>query len=147
MSKAVGQAFLEVASFEDTTHVVDVGGNKGELITSILRRHPHLKGSVFDLPQIAEQVVVPADLEGRVTVEAGDFFKSVTPTGADCYILKHIIHDWGDDLCITILRNIRAAMAPNGRVLVVEMVLPNEVAPNPGYMMDLNMLGMHNLKE
>ena len=56
------------------------------------------------------------------------------------YLLSHIIHDWSEDQCLTILGNCRRAMAPSGRLLIVEMVLPAGDAPHPGKMLDLVML-------
>ena len=58
-----------------------------------------------------------------MTIEPGDFFTSV-PAGADAYILSHIIHDWDEDQCLTILGHVRKAMNPASRLLIVEMVLP-----------------------
>ena len=78
-------------------------------------------------------------MRDRVTIEPGDFFKNV-PTGADAYILSHIIHDWDEDQCLTILGNVRKAMNPTGRLLLVEMVLPPGDAPHPGKMLDMTML-------
>ena len=78
-------------------------------------------------------------MSDRVTIEPGDFFQRV-PTGADAYILSHIIHDWDDEQCLTILGHIRKAMNPAGRLLIVEMVLPAGDAPHPGKMLDMVML-------
>ena len=74
-----------------------------------------------------------------MTIEAGDFFKAV-PAGGDVYVLSHIIHDWDENCCLTILRNIHSAMNANGRLLIVEMVLPEGDAPHPGKMLDILML-------
>jgi len=78
-------------------------------------------------------------MRDRVTIEPGDFFKNV-PTGADAYILSHIIHDWDEDQCLTILGNVRKAMNPASRLLLVEMVLPLGDTPHPGKMLDMTML-------
>jgi hypothetical protein len=75
----------------------------------------------------------------RVTIEAGDFFATV-PVGGDAYILSHIIHDWDEARCLTILGHVRKAMKPDGRLLLVEMVLPDGDAPHPGKMLDIAML-------
>lgn len=75
----------------------------------------------------------------RVTVEGGDFFETV-PTGGDAYILSHIMHDWNDDQCLTILGHCRKAMKPDARLLIVEMVLPPGDAPHPGKILDMVML-------
>ena len=63
-----------------------------------------------------------------------------TEAGADAYILSHIIHDWSEDQCLTILGNVHRAMQPDGRVLIVEMVLPADDTPHPGKLLDIMML-------
>lgn len=72
-------------------------------------------------------------------IEAGNFFESV-PTGGDAYLLSHIIHDWTEEQCLTILGHVRKAMKPDGRLLIVEMVLPPGDAPHPGKVLDIGML-------
>ena len=121
--------------------LVDVGGGRGELMMTVLRANPRLRGVVFDQPHVLEPVTVPADLDGRLKLVGGDFFASA-PAGADAYLLKHILHDWDDDACRTILRHIRSAMAPGGRVLILEQVIPPGNDPFPGKVADLNMLVM-----
>ena len=74
-----------------------------------------------------------------MTIEAGNFFESV-PAGGDAYVLSHIIHDWNEDQCLTILGHCRKAMKPDGRLLIVEMVLPAGDTPHPGKMLDMVML-------
>jgi hypothetical protein len=54
--------------------------------------------------------------------------------------MKYIIHDWSDEQCAQILSNCRRAMAPGGRVLVVEHVIRPGNAPDWGKMLDINML-------
>jgi tRNA A58 N-methylase Trm61 len=106
--------------------VVDVGGASGNMLAAILARHPEPQGLLFDRPHVvvdAEQLLKDNGVSDRVTVEAGDFFRSV-PSGGDAYILSHILHDWNDDQCLTILGHCRKAMKPDGRLLIVEMVLP-----------------------
>jgi len=122
--------------------IVDVGGGTGNLLAAILTRYVGLSGVLFDLPHVAAEA--PALLKGkgvndRVTIETGDFFKSV-PAGGDAYLLSHIIHDWDEDQCLTILGNIRKAMNAGGRLLIAEMVLPAGDTPHPGKMLDIAML-------
>jgi hypothetical protein len=78
-------------------------------------------------------------VSGRVTIESGDFFKAV-PAAGDVYVLSHIIHDWSEDQCCTILGHVRNAMNRGGRLLVVEMVLPEGDALHPGKLLDMGML-------
>jgi hypothetical protein len=75
----------------------------------------------------------------RVTVEPGSFFERV-PAGGDAYLLSHIIRDWNEQQCLTILGNCRRAMQPASRLLIIEMVLPEGDTPHPGKMLDLMML-------
>jgi SAM-dependent methyltransferase len=124
--------------------VVDVGGASGNMLAAILGRYPEPRCVLFDRPHVvvdAEKLLKANDDTGRVTVEAGDFFLSV-PSGGDAYILSHILHDWNDDQCLTILDHCRKAMKPDGRLLIVEMVLPPGDAPHPGKILDMVMLAL-----
>jgi hypothetical protein len=76
-----------------------------------------------------------------VAIEAGSFFETV-PSGGDAYVLSHVIHDWNEDQCLTILGHCRRAMRPDGRLLILEMVLPAGDTPHPGKMLDMTMLVM-----
>ena len=135
---AVAAAY-EFSMFET---VVDVGGASGNMLAAILARHPEPRGVLFDQPHVvvdADKLLNDNGVSDRVTVEAGDFFQSV-PSGGDAYVLSHILHDWDDDQCITILGHCRKAMKPDGRLLIVEMVLPPGDAPHPGKVLDMVML-------
>jgi hypothetical protein len=134
--------------FSDADTVVDVGGGTGHMLATIFERHPGPDGVLFDLPHVVREA--PALLEeravaDRVTCEGGSFFDEV-PGGGDVYILSHIIHDWPEDRCRTILRNCREAMRPEGRLLIVEMVLPQE-PPHPGFELDMVMLTLTGGRE
>jgi hypothetical protein len=122
--------------------VVDVGGATGNMLAAILSHHASPRGVLFDMPHVvgdAPALLRQRGVEGRVTIEAGDFFKSV-PAGGDAYLLSHVIHDWNEDQCLTILGHCRKAMKPDGRLLLVEMVLPAGDTPHPGKILDMVML-------
>ncbi|MEB3331557.1 MAG: methyltransferase [Synechococcaceae cyanobacterium] len=140
-SRQETEAMLAAYDFSGIEHLVDVGGGRGLLLQRVLAAHPGLRGTVFDQPQVVAGAVVPPQLAGRLALQGGDFFAEA-PAGADAYLLKHILHDWGDDACLTILGHIRSAMAPGARVLVVEQVIPPGNGPFPGKLLDLNMLVM-----
>jgi hypothetical protein len=111
--------------------VVDVGGGDGTLMAEVLRSHPGVEGTVFDVPAGLAAATTTLDASGvgvgvRCRLVAGDFFVSV-PAGADAYLLKQILHDWDDERAAAILGNIRTAMPPHGRVLVFERTLPERV--------------------
>ncbi len=127
-------AFIAVAvagayDFSPFRTVVDVGGGNGALLTGILNAYPALRGTVFDLPRVAEGArakITAAGLAGRCDVVSGDFFEAV-PSGGDAYLLKHVIHDWDDARASAILRTCHRAMAPHGKLLIVEGVYPPRV--------------------
>lgn len=124
--------------------VVDVGGATGNMLAAILSSHAGPRGVLFDRPHVvrdAPALLKARGVEGRVTIESGSFFESV-PTGGDAYVLSHIIHDWTEDQCLTIFGHCRKAMKPDGRVLIVEMVLPAGDTPHPGKILDIVMLVM-----
>jgi hypothetical protein len=122
--------------------VIDIGGGNGLVLAAILQRHPTIKGILFDLPAVADRARSNnsgAGLSDRCQIVGGDFFSSV-PVGGDAYVMRHIIHDWDDDEAIAILRNCREAMNPEGRILVVETVIPPGNEPCFGKWLDLMML-------
>jgi hypothetical protein len=122
--------------------IVDVGGNTGAMLAAILAAHTPPRGILFDRPHVvkdAPALFAARGVKDRVTIEAGNFFHRV-PATADAYILSHILHDWDDEHCLTILGHIRKAMNPAGRLLIVEMVLSAGDAPHPGKMLDMVML-------
>jgi O-methyltransferase/methyltransferase family protein len=128
--------------FSKVTTLVDVGGASGHLLATILGQYPGPRGILFDLPHVvgdAPALLKASGVADRVTIQPGSFFDSV-PSGGDAYLLSHIIHDWSEELCLTILGHCRRAMNPKGRVLLIEMVLPEGDAPHPGKLLDLMML-------
>ena len=128
--------------FSGVKTVVDVGGATGNMLAAILSRHPGVRGVLFDLPHVVGDAPALLKARGileRVTIETGSFFERV-PDGGDAYVLSHIIHDWSEAQCLTILGNCRKAMRPDSRLLIVETVLPEGDTPHQGKLQDLVML-------
>ena len=112
------------------------------MLAAILSRHQALEGVLFDRPHVVSDAAALLEQRGvapRVTIEAGDFFERV-PEGGDAYILSHIIHDWSEEQCLTILGHCRRAMKPGSRLLIVETVLPEGDTPHQGKVQDMVML-------
>jgi hypothetical protein len=143
------QAVLDAYDFAGITTLADVGGGNGSKLTAILQRHPRLKGLLYDLPHVVERArpnLVAAGLAERCTLVGGNFFESV-PTGADAYLMRHIIHDWNDEQSLTILRHCRRAMPPHGKLLLVESVIPPGNEPFGAKFLDLTMMLIPGGKE
>ena len=142
LSAGAVAAVVEAYDFSGISKLVDVGGGHGLLIASILAKYPSMRGVVYDDPKVVEgakEVLLAHGVSERGATIGGDFFASV-PSGGDAYILKHIIHDWSDDECVTILNHCHSAMPVGGKLLIVEMVIPEPNVPSIGKLLDLQML-------
>jgi predicted O-methyltransferase YrrM len=143
-SRQVHSLVLEPYDLSGARRLVDVGGGHGTLVAAMLRRYPELRGVVFDQPAVVEgarRTLEAAEVADRAETVGGSFFESV-PAGGDVYLLSMILHDWDDEPSLKILGNIRAAMAPGARLLVIDPVLPEDDTPHIGKFTDMYML-MH----
>jgi hypothetical protein len=142
LSAMVTHGTLANYDFSHATLIVDVGGGNGSFVRAILQHHPRPRGIIVDLPymeaQAHESIRVDA-LTDRCGFESGDFFRQV-PSGGDIYLLKMILHDWNDEDCVRVLRSCHAAIAPLGRLVVVEILVPEDNAPGFAQLGDINML-------
>jgi hypothetical protein len=142
LSMVHAPAIAAAYDFSGFAHLVDVGGGLGMLLAAILKRHPVLKATLCELPYVIEQArtgPLLAPFAGRCEFAGGSFFESVA-SGGDAYIMKHILHDWDDEHCLTILKNIRRAITANGKLLVADYVVGSPNAPDTAKLMDLEML-------
>ncbi|MFV1988745.1 MAG: methyltransferase [Gemmatimonadota bacterium] len=139
-SSATSNAVVESYDFSGFRRIVDVGGGHGFFLKAALSGAPDARGVILDLPGVADDLDDDA-LGDRIEFVGGDFFEAVPPDG-DCYTLKHIIHDWSDEHCRTLLGNIVDVMDPGATILVVETVMPETAEPHPAKFMDVNMLAM-----
>ncbi|MFN2540569.1 MAG: methyltransferase, partial [Chthoniobacterales bacterium] len=149
LTLAVNDAVISSYDFSAIRTIVDIGGGHGSLLASILEAHPKMKGVLFDAPPVIDGAQSRFQSEGlanRCELVAGDFFASV-PLGGDAYILKWIIHDWDDERCIKILKNCHRAMTEDGKLLLVEAVVPRGSELHFSKFMDLNMLVMTGGRE
>jgi O-methyltransferase domain/Dimerisation domain len=137
LSASVVDAVAASYDFSSRSHVVDVGGGQGSLVTAVLRRNPHLTGGVFDQAHVVSPAG-PSELAGRWSSTTGSFFDEVP--AADCYLLKWILHDWSDEECVEILSRCRESLADGGVVLVVELALGRPGHERQTAFMDINMM-------
>ncbi len=136
------RAVLEAYDFVGIDTLVDIGGGVGTLLAAILDAHPSMRGVLYDQSHVvvdARERLTGAGVVDRCRAVGGDFFESV-PAGGNAYILKHILHDWDDDDCQRILGNCRRAIAKDGRLLVIEVLIPPGNDPDYGKFLDLQML-------
>jgi len=126
-------AVLAAYPFSAFRRVVDLGGGVGKFLVALLSAHPGMKGVLFDLPHVAESAreqIARAGLTQRCEFQSGDIFVGV-PEGADAYVLSRVIHDWDDARALAILQNCRRAMPRDGKLLLIERILPARAEPSP----------------
>ncbi len=141
-SRQAFPAIVEAYDFSGFRKLVDIAGGHGLLLAGVLRANLNVQGVLFDLPHVTEganQALKDEGVAERVEISVGDFFETV-PAGADAYMMKHIIHDWDDERSLKILRNIHRAIAADGKVLLIETVVPAGNEPHLGKLFDLEML-------
>ena len=134
-------AIAATYSFEGVGSVMDVAGGHGLLLASVLAANPRLKGTLYEIPQVIEGAKAGplAPYMDRCALATGDMFTSV-PAGVDVYMMKHIIHDWPDDVSTGILKRCRAGVNPGGKLLVIDQVIRPGNDFDPGKYLDLEML-------
>lgn len=143
LSRHVIRPVVEAVDFSRFTSVTDVGGGRGALLAAVLAANPHLRGVLFDQPDVvarAPRVLQEAGVADRVTIAPGSFFDGV-PAGSDLYLISNVLHDWDDAHTRAILCGIATAMRPGDHIAVVEAV----VGVDPRFdeaiaLMDMDML-------
>jgi O-methyltransferase domain/Dimerisation domain len=142
----LARAVLLAYDFAGIGTIVDLGGGEGELLRSILEFYPGMMGTVFDLPNQHCSPPGIAKNADRLSYVSGNFFDSV-PEGAEAYLLCGVLHDWSDELAAVILHNCRRAVAKNGRLLIIETIVPETNSASFSKLLDINMLAMTTGRE
>ena len=125
-SSMINPAVLSAYDFSSIRSLVEVGGGQGALLVAILHANPAMRGILFDLPRVSERARARIDAEGladRCTVIEGDMFAGV-PEGADAYLIKNVLMDMSDAQVVAVLQNFRQAMSRQGRLVVIDPVIP-----------------------
>ncbi|HEX8150536.1 MAG TPA: methyltransferase [Pyrinomonadaceae bacterium] len=127
-ARLIASAVVAGYDFAGVRRVVDIGCSHGRLLSTILQANPTVSGVFFDRPEIIERAgerLRGTELAGRAELVAGDFFESL-PAGADLYILSRVLMDYDDAASVRLLQNCRRAMAAGGRVLIVQLLMPEQ---------------------
>jgi hypothetical protein len=141
-SRWMADSIAAAYDFSRFTEIVDIGGGEGTLLAAILQANPLVRGTLFEQPDIAQDAATHFDnlgLSSRCGVVPGNFFVSV-PKDADAYLLKWVLHDWPDAKAIEILAKCREALAPGGRIVIVEHAIDNDNPTLAPSLMDLTMM-------
>jgi hypothetical protein len=143
MSGAVAQAAANAYDFSQIRRVVDIGGGQGRFLGTVLAAHPHLKGILFDRPEVvrgADRVLGDLGVSSRCSIVGGNFLEAV-PAEGDAYLVKNVFHNWSDEAVRQIVRHIHRASQPEGKLLICEYCL-EEQNPNIALRVDLAMMAV-----
>ncbi|MBZ9935135.1 hypothetical protein LB518_02425 [Mesorhizobium sp. BR1-1-16] len=130
-------AVVEAGDFSLFPVIADIGGGNGSLLRAVLDAASRSQGILFD----QAHVVNSAPAHSRIVPVGGDFFVDALPA-ANLYVLRRVIHDWGDEAALQILAAIRAAAAPGARLTLIETPLPEGPQIHPGKALDIVMLAV-----
>ena len=135
---------LEAYDFSGAKVIADIGGGHGQALQKILGLYPHMRGVLFDLPEVIDRAAVALENKGftdRIDLVPGDFFETI-PVEADIYLVSRVLHDWNDEECISILKNIGSSARHDSRLLIGECVIGEPNVPNFGVIADMIMLSL-----
>jgi hypothetical protein len=136
--------------FSGYSTVMDVGGGHGMLLASIAKDYPKLSGKVLDLESVVEGSTIVKDLKlsDRLELVPGDFFTGQGLSSCDLYLMKHIIHDWDDESCIKMLKNLRNVSKKTSKILVCDFLVAEPGSQSTGAeLCDIHMMVMTTGKE
>jgi 8-O-methyltransferase len=140
-SAGCGPALAGAVDWDDAADVVDLGGGRGTVLAGLLRAHPHLTATSFDLPVVRplfDEHVARLGLASRMRFLGGDFFTGDLPA-ADVYVLGHLLFDWDDDRCAHLVEWAAAAVRPGGTLLLYDLLLdPDQPHTNENWLHSLH---------
>jgi hypothetical protein len=145
LSRISVDPLLNAFDFSGFRTIADIGGGEGLLLSFILAKNHAASGILLDLPDAAEKARITfrqQGIEDRTSIVEGSFFEIVPPE-ADCYILKNVLHNWGNEDCLKILRNIRKAIPVHGKLYIMEMIVGKGNKPSFSKLIDIQMMVMN----
>jgi cyclopropane fatty-acyl-phospholipid synthase-like methyltransferase len=149
--KATGfaEAVIEAYDFSDFSSICDVGGGQGSFLIQLLANYPHIKGIVADMPGAvvaAERAIAKAGLQDRCKVIPYDFLKNALPA-CDAFFLVNVLHDWEDETCCRLLKNISRAMNADSKLWIVEYLIEPGSGFSVAKLLDIEVLVMGGGRE
>jgi hypothetical protein len=148
-AKGFSEAVMEAYDFSGFNSICDVGGGQGAFLIQLLANYPHIKGFVADLPGAvisAVKAIATANLNDRCKAIPYDFLNEVPPV-CDAYFLVNVLHDWEDEICCRILKNISQSMNADSRLWILEYHLEPGSGFSVSKLLDIEVLVMGGGRE
>eukprot|EP01132_Coremiostelium_polycephalum_P011682 gene11682-14303_t len=151
-TKYTNKWMLDITDFSKFKTIVDLGGNRGDLLFSILKATPTIqKGINLDLKYVIEsnkledRSYVDRSVMSRYSEVAGSFLEAV-PT-SDCYIAKLVFHNWDDEHCKKILDLVSKSIQPGGNIIIIDRVIITKNKFHHSVFSDIDMMHQIGGKE
>jgi multifunctional cyclase/dehydratase/O-methyltransferase len=138
------ESVANFGNFQRFKTVADIGGGQGQLIGEIVRKHPDLRGILFDFPNVtkgAADLLALLGVADRVTVMSGDF-RDGLPAGADAYIFHRVLGGWEDPQITETLKRVHSEIGdqPHARLIIADPILPPPNQFHPGRLFDIDVM-------
>ncbi|MFZ1527892.1 MAG: methyltransferase [Ferruginibacter sp.] len=138
-TKQLGSFLVRHYDFCKVKKVIDIGGGRGGLWAEVVKKNKELEVCIYDMPRVGREYDPPErTAEGGINYLQGNFFENI-PMNGDVYMMKNILHDWGDEQAKRIISNCYKAMADHSVLLVMESVVSNDSGMNFTKFLDLEM--------
>ena len=141
---------IAALDFSASRVVADIGGGHGTILASVLAAWPHLRGILADRPEVlgeARAWLATAGVGARAEVVACDYLDPRQIPAADTYLLASILHNHDDTDAQAILGALAGAATTGPRLIVAEILLPDDSAPHIGYDLDIRMMALGRGRE
>ena len=115
--------------------LLDLGGGAGTHAMAFCQAYPNLAATVFDLPETlptTERLIKEAGLEGRIRLLPGDFNRDDLGGPYDAVLMSDILHYQGAEANAALVRKVRGALAPGGRLVIKDRFL-DESGTSPAW--------------
>jgi predicted transcriptional regulator len=133
---------LDGYDFSNFSHICDVGGGQGHLLSHLQSIYNHLNGTILELEHVVNNQDLSwpnkMGLQDRCIYHKGNMFEQVP--SADLYIMKMILHDWNDNECIKILSNIHKSASDKSKIFIIEHIVPDPMIPHFSKLFDIHMM-------
>ena len=133
---------LNEYDFSNISHICDIGGGQGHLLSHLQSKYNHLNGTILELEHVVNNQDLSwpnkMGLQDRCKYIKGDMFNHVP--SADLYMMKMILHDWNDEESIKILSNIQKSASDQSKVFIIEHIVPNPNIPHFSKLFDIHMM-------
>ena len=135
---------LKALSTFGVRRILDLGGGSGAYSIAFAKAFPDVHCDLFDVPEViplTREYASKAGVSNQINLRAGDMLQDDFGSGYDLIMLNAICHMFSEEQNQDIFHRARQALAPNGRLAVVDFILnPDKTGPQHAALFSLNML-------